>query len=61
MISNDFKTEDLIKLRQLETFAPLFLKVRDKSGAIVPLVFNKAQKHVNNLLNEQLKKKKKVR
>lgn len=44
-----------------ELFAREFLRIRTKSGAIVPLVFNRAQRHIHERLEEQKAKTGKVR
>ncbi len=40
----------------LPTFAQFCLKIRDKQGRIIPLIFNKAQMYVHQKLEEQRKK-----
>lgn len=39
----------------LEQFAPSFFQISNKSGQIVPFIFNKSQIHVHKVLEEQLK------
>ena len=56
---------DLDKLKRLvrdfEYYAPRCLKIKDKSGAVLPLRLNKAQEHIHQKLEEQKKKTGKVR
>jgi len=52
----------LCKLRDnLELFACQCLKIKDKSGDLKPLVLNRAQRHIHEKLEEQLKNTGKVR
>lgn len=45
----------------LRLFAAHCLKIKDKSGKLAPFVFNRAQEHVHELLERQLKETGKVR
>jgi|SRR5579863_3339239 len=51
----------MINVFDLQQFATAFLKITDKSGNLVPLEFNRAQKHVHNILEAQLHDKGYVR
>jgi hypothetical protein len=53
--------EDIRNLLDFKLFAASFLKIRSKSGAIQPLVFNQAQNYINYKLDDQLKRTGKVR
>jgi hypothetical protein len=44
----------MIDIYDLQQFAPQFFKIADKSGALRPFEFNRAQKHVHARLQEQL-------
>ncbi len=45
----------------LEYFAANCLKIRTKSGTLEPLIFNAAQRKLNEISNEQLKRKGRIR
>jgi hypothetical protein len=51
----------ILQLADLNYFAPNFLKVRNKAGAIKPLIFNKAQTYIDKKLDDQAKTTNKVR
>jgi hypothetical protein len=54
--------EHAARLRtDLEYFARNCLKIRTKSGTLEPLVFNSAQKRLNDICEEQLKRKGRIR
>jgi hypothetical protein len=59
MLSKD--EQKILQLADLNYFAPNFLKIRNKAGSIKALDFNKAQTHLHDKLNDQLKKNGKVR
>jgi hypothetical protein len=45
----------MLDLYDLTKFAPEFFRIADKSGNLIPFTFNKAQQHVHQKLEEQLK------
>lgn len=44
-----------------EFFAKTQLKIRDKTGSLIPFVFNKAQRYIHERANRQLKERGKIR
>jgi len=52
----------IIRVRNnLELFAAECLKIKDKSGGVVPFLFNRAQRYIHERLEQQLKETGKVR
>ncbi len=49
------KPELIAHLQDFEFFAENFLKIRSKSGQIKPFIMNRAQRHIHNCLERQLK------
>jgi hypothetical protein len=45
----------MINVYDLQEFAPAFFKISDKSGNLSPFVFNRAQRYVHGLLDQQKK------
>jgi hypothetical protein len=52
---------DIERLRDLTTFAPLFFKIRLKSGRAIPFTLNQAQQYLHRRLETQLAENKRVR
>lgn len=60
MDENEFKIRKRLH-DDLEHYALKCLKIRTKSGSIIPFTFNKAQKYIHERLEQQLKETGKVR
>ena len=55
VLTDDQRTSAILSLRgNLEAYAALCLKIKDKDSKLVPFVFNKAQRYINERLEKQL-------
>lgn len=63
MALTDQEREDALRRVRdnLEVHAAFCAKIKSKSGAIIPFVFNRAQRHIHRILEEQKKNTGKVR
>ena len=61
-LSDEYKVLALRRVQEsLEIHASFCAKIKDKSGKIVPFLFNRAQQHVHQMLEEQKKRTGRVR